>query len=293
MGIESAITFDDPIITAYRDHCQAYLRGISIYEIFCEQLGKEDGSSKAKGGSMHFYNSKNNFFGGNGIVGAQIPIGAGLAFALKYKQRKNIAITIYGDGAANQGQLYEASNMASLWKLPCIFLVENNGYAMGTSVERHANETRFHHRLGNVPGFDLDGLNVFSVKAGMQYCKENCPERGPMTLNVHTYRYHGHSMSDPGITYRTRDEVNFFRKEKDCIEFVKRVLIENSVMTANEVKDMEKEVKKFVDDASKRAQESKPIDKKVLLEDIYHPDEDWYIRGPLYEDSHFPEGKPY
>lgn len=293
MGIESAQTFDDPIITAYRDHCQAYLRGISIYEIFCEMLGKEDGSSKSKGGSMHYYHSGNNFYGGNGIVGAQIPVGTGLAFALKYKQQRNIAITMYGDGAANQGQLFEASNMAYLWQLPCVYLVENNKYAMGTSIERSANEIRFHRRLGNVPGFDLDGLNVFSVKSALEYCKENCPDRGPITLNVHTYRYHGHSMSDPGITYRTRDEVNYFRKEKDCIEYVKRVLVENSVMTQNEVKDMEKECRKFVDDAAKKAQNAKNIGESVLQEDIYAPGEDWYIRGPLYEDSHFPSGKPY
>lgn len=181
MGIEAALNYDDAIITAYRDHCQAYLRGISIFEIFCEMLGKEGGSSKCKGGSMHYYHSKNNFYGGNGIVGAQIPVGTGLGFALKYKGMKNIAVTMYGDGAANQGQLFESSNMAELWKLPVVFLCENNRYGMGTSIERASNETRLHRRLGNVGGFDLDGLNVFAVKSALAYCKKNCPENGPLT----------------------------------------------------------------------------------------------------------------
>jgi pyruvate dehydrogenase E1 component alpha subunit len=264
MGIELACTFDDAIITAYRDHCQAYLRGISVFQIFCEMLGKEGGSSKCKGGSMHYYSPKNNFYGGNGIVGAQIPIGAGLAFALKYKKKPNIAISMYGDGAANQGQLYEASNMAQLWNLPVVFLCENNRYGMGTSIERASNETRLHRRLGNVPGMDLDGLNVFAVKNVIDYCKVNCLVNGPITLNVHTYRYHGHSMSDPGITYRTREEVSFMRKEKDCIEYIKRVLTENNVMTAPEIKDMEKEVKKGVDADAKRAQEQDVISLDVL-----------------------------
>jgi pyruvate dehydrogenase E1 component alpha subunit len=290
MGLESALTFDDALITAYRDHCQAYLRGISLFSIFTEMLGREGGSSKCKGGSMHYYNSTNNFYGGNGIVGAQIPVGTGLGFALKYKGRPNIAITMYGDGAANQGQLFESANMAYLWKLPVVYLCENNGYAMGTSVARSANEVRFHKRLGNVAGFELDGLNVFHVREALKYAKENCPTLGPLTLNVHTYRYHGHSMSDPGVTYRTRDEVNFYRKEKDCIEFVKRILIENSVMTQAEVKDMEKEVKKNVDAESKRAQESPIISKDVLLEDVYAKDEEWFIRAPLFEDSRFSQG---
>ena len=235
MGIEAAITFDDPLITAYRDHCQAYFRGISVYAIMAEMLGKEGGASKGKGGSMHYYSSKNNFYGGNGIVGAQVPVGVGLGFALKYKNRKNIAIAMYGDGAANQGQLFESSNMAQLWKLPVVFFCENNLYGMGTSIERASNETKLHRRFGKVAGFQCDGQNVFSVKAALKYAKENCPELGPLCINALTYRYHGHSMSDPGITYRSRDEVNYVRKEKDCIEYVKRIMLENGMMDAAEV----------------------------------------------------------
>ena len=291
MGVEAALTFDDALITAYRDHCQAYLRGISMFEIFCEMLGNTGGSSKCKGGSMHYYNSTNNFYGGNGIVGAQIPVGTGLAFALQYKQKANIAITMYGDGAANQGQLFEAANIAYLWKLPVVYLCENNKYGMGTSIERASNETAFHKRLGNVAGIELDGLNVFQVREIIKFAKEKCPTMGPLALNVHTYRYHGHSMSDPGVTYRTRDEVTFYRKEKDCIEYVKRLLMENDVMTAPEIKDLEKEVRTFIDGEVKRAQAQPKIDLSVLLEDIYAPGEDHYVRAPLYQDSHFPHEK--
>lgn len=293
MGMESALTYDDCVITAYRDHCNAYLRGIGVFEIFAEMLGKEGGSSKGKGGSMHYYNRQNNYYGGNGIVGAQIPVGAGLAFALKYQNKPNIAVAIYGDGAANQGQLYEASNIAKLWNLPCVFMCENNKYGMGTSIERASNEIRFHRRLGTVPGFDVDGLNVFAVREAYRYAKQHCPTKGPLTMNVHTYRYHGHSMSDPGITYRDREEVNYYRKELDCIDYLKRIMMENNIMSAAEIKEQEKEIRKFIDTEAKRAQGQPPVSMDYLLEDIYAPGEDWYIRGPLYEEGHFPEGKKY
>ena len=272
MGLEAGITFDDPLITAYRDHCQAYLRGISVFEIIAEMLGNEGGSSKGKGGSMHFYNSKNHFYGGNGIVGAQISVGTGLAFALKYNNptgNKNIAVTMYGDGAANQGQLFESSNMAFLWKLPIVYFLENNNYAMGTSVERSANNPKFHERLGNIPGLTVDGLNVFQVREIMKMCKRWCPQNGPINLNVITYRYHGHSMSDPGLSYRTREEVTNIRKTKDCIEYVKQVAREHKLLTEEEIENIINEAKEVVDQETERALKSPPVSLKYLTQDVY------------------------
>ena len=170
-GMEAGLTYDDAIITAYRDHCQALARGDTPYRVIAEMTGKRTGSSGGKGGSMHYYNSKNNFYGGNGIVGAQVPVGAGLAFALKYKKQPNIAITMYGDGAANQGQIAEAANMAALWKLPCVFMCENNLYGMGTSNERAAHNTDYFRRGDKIPGFKCDAQNVLMVRETMKWTK--------------------------------------------------------------------------------------------------------------------------
>lgn len=203
-------------------------------------MGKSTGSSGGKGGSMHFYNRETNFYGGNGIVGAQIPVGTGLAFAQKYAKEKNFTVAMYGDGAANQGQLFEACNIAGLWKLPCIYLCENNTYGMGTSQDRAAHNTNFYERGDKIPGFKIEGQNVLMVREAIKWAGAYVVENGPIFLEMFTYRYHGHSMSDPGITYRTKDEVSDVRASRDPLEIVRKMLIEFGWADADELKTAEK-----------------------------------------------------
>lgn len=227
--------------------------------------GKRTGSSGGKGGSMHYYNSENNFYGGNGIVGAQVPVGVGLAFALKYQNKPNISVSMYGDGAANQGQLFEAANMAALWKLPAVFLCENNLYGMGTSNARAAANTKYYARGDTIPGFKCDAQNVLIVRETMKWTKQFCIKNGPLFIEYSTYRYHGHSMSDPGTTYRTRDEIKHVRDYRDPIGLVKHMLIENSWATEKELKAIEKEVRASVEaDVAKIMNDPEPT-----FEDMY------------------------
>ena len=254
-------------------------------------LGKKDGSSRGKGGSMHYYNTSQNFYGGNGIVGAQIPVGAGLSFALKYKgnPNKNVAVAMYGDGAANQGQLYEAANMAALWKLPIIFLCENNRYSMGTSVERHsAGGHDFHKKVYSVPGIRInDGMCVYNIKNSMEFAKRYAAEHGPIMVSIDTYRYHGHSMSDPGITYRNSQEVQEVRKTIDCIKKLQKVILDFGFSDADTLKTLDRDIKKRIENDVKRAQQCEVSPKEWLTKDIYNGNERFFIRAPNYEDSVF------
>lgn len=233
--MEAALTFDDPLIGAYRIHCQTYKRGYSVREIVAEMLGKGNGATGGKGGSMHYYKKSTNFYGGNGIVGAQMPVGVGLAFALKYQKKANVASIMFGDGAANQGQLFEAANMAKLWNLPALFICENNKYGMGTSIERSSMNPLFFTRGDAIPGFRIDGNNVFEVREAFKWAKGWSIEHGPLFIELITYRYHGHSMSDPGVSYRKREEVQDYRKTKDPILTLKNLATEFKLASEEEL----------------------------------------------------------
>lgn len=268
VGMEYAITRNDSIITSYRDHCQHIARGGTVEQVMAELFGRQTGATKGLGGSMHMYNKNSNFYGGCGIVGAQIPLGVGLSFAHKYRKDGSVAITMYGDGAANQGQKYEALNMAGLWDLPTIFVCENNHYGMGTAEWRGSKSPAFYTRGDYIPGLKVDGMDVLAVKQAVSFAKKHVLENGPIILEMDTYRYHGHSMSDPGSTYRTRDEISHMRQERDPIERVKKLLTSLGV-EASVLKGIEREVKKEVDAAIEAAKTAPSPPLNWLWKNIY------------------------
>ncbi|VDM95315.1 unnamed protein product [Thelazia callipaeda] len=275
---------DDSIITSYRCHAWTYLTGSKISQILSELTGRRTGNVHGKGGSMHMYNK--NFYGGNGIVGAQQALGAGLAFAHKYYNQKNVAYTLYGDGAANQGQLYEAINMCALWSLPCIFICENNGYGMGTPAHRASAITDYYTRGDFIPGIWADGMDVLAVRETIRWAREYCNSgKGPLMLELATYRYSGHSMSDPGTSYRTRDEVQEVRKTRDPVTSFKDKIVSAGLATENELKEFDKEAKKEVDAAVKVAHNEPPLPPESLYCDIYHNTPPQYVRGVTLDES--------
>ncbi|KAG4377490.1 hypothetical protein AAZX31_18G121300 [Glycine max] len=269
VGMEAAITRKDCIITAYRDHCTFLARGGTLIEVFAELMGRRDGCSKGKGGSMHFYRKEGGFYGGHGIVGAQVPLGCGLAFAQKYCKDENVTFSMYGDGAANQGQLFEALNISALWDLPSILVCENNHYGMGTAEWRAAKSPSYYKRGDYVPGLKVDGMDALAVKQACKFAKEFALKNGPIILEMDTYRYHGHSMSDPGSTYRTRDEISGVRQERDPIERVRKLLLTHEIATEKELKDIEKEIRKEVDEAIAKAKESQMPEPSDLFTNVY------------------------
>ena len=269
-GTETAIKKDDKIITAYRDHGHPLTRGMEPKYLMAELFGKITGCSKGKGGSMHIFDKKNHFYGGHGIVGGQIPLGAGLALADQYLGNKNVTICLMGDGAVRQGALHEAFNMAMLWKLPVIFMIENNNYAMGTSVERTSNVHDL-YKLGSayeMPSFQVDGMRCEAVHEAVAEAAERARKGdGPTLLEVKTYRYRGHSMSDPG-TYRSKDEVEDYKK-LDPIEQVLATLKKNKWIDEKGVEAMEAKIKKLVEESIKFAEESPFTDPSEHYKDVY------------------------
>ncbi|KAM7181742.1 pyruvate dehydrogenase E1 component subunit alpha, somatic form, mitochondrial isoform 1-T1 [Macrochelys suwanniensis] len=279
VGLEAAIKPTDHLITAYRVHGYAYTRGTSVREILAELTGRKGGCAKGKGGSMHMY--AQNFYGGNGIVGAQVPLGAGIALACKYFGKDEICLTLYGDGAANQGQIFETYNMAALWKLPCIFICENNRYGMGTSVERAAASTDYYKRGDYIPGIRVDGMDILCVREATKFAAEHCRSgKGPMLMELQTYRYHGHSMSDPGISYRTREEIQEVRSKSDPITLLKDRMVNNSLSSVEELKEIDVEVRKEIEEAAQFATTDPEPPLEELGNYIYKNEPPFEVRGP-------------
>jgi len=270
IGMQLALKDGDQVITGYRDHGHMLATGMSPRGVMAELTGRQSGYSRGKGGSMHMFSKEKNFYGGHGIVGAQVSLGTGLAFANRYRENDNVSLAYFGDGAANQGQVYESFNMAALWKLPVIYIIENNRYAMGTSTQRASAQSNFSLR-GNsfgIPGYQVDGMDVRAVNAAAIEAVEHCRSgKGPIILEMMTYRYRGHSMSDPA-KYRSKDEVQKMRSDHDPIEQVKARILEKKYATEDELKKIDKEVRDIVADSADFAQTDPEPDTSELYTDI-------------------------
>jgi len=271
VGMQMALKKGDQVITGYRDHGHMLATGMEARGVMAELTGRRGGYSKGKGGSMHMFSIEKNFYGGHGIVGAQVSLGTGLAFANRYRGNDFVSLTYFGDGAANQGQVYESFNMAELWKLPVVYVIENNKYAMGTSVARSSAVSDFSKRGASfgIPGVNVDGMDVEAVQqAGLEafeYCRAG---KGPIILSMNTYRYRGHSMSDPA-KYRTKDELTEMREKHDPIENFGKKLIERGLVNEQDLKQMDAEVKRVVVEAAEFATESPEPALSELYTDIY------------------------
>jgi pyruvate dehydrogenase E1 component alpha subunit len=271
VGLEACTKEGDKRVTSYRDHGHMLACGMDANGVMAELTGRSGGYSRGKGGSMHMFSREKHFYGGHGIVGAQVPLGAGLAFADKYKGNDNVTFTYFGDGAANQGQVYETYNMAELWDLPIIFVIENNGYAMGTSVKRSTKSTTLFGRglAYGIPGEQVDGMDVLAVKEAGEKAVAHCRAgKGPYILEMMTYRYRGHSMSDPA-KYRTREEVEKIKTEKDAIEHVRDLLLNAGLASEDDLKAIDKNIKDIVNASAEFAKDSPEPDVSELFTDIY------------------------
>ncbi|NNE29339.1 MAG: pyruvate dehydrogenase (acetyl-transferring) E1 component subunit alpha [Saprospiraceae bacterium] len=269
-GMVTAIRPEDAVATAYRQHGTALSRGIPAKACMAELFGKATGVVKGKGGSMHFFSKEKRFFGGNGIVGAQIPIGTGIAFAEKYKGTDNLCVTMFGDGAARQGALYESFNMAMTWNLPVLYICENNGYAMGTSVERTSNVEDL-YKIGaafDMPSEPVDGMDPIAVHEALTKAAKHIRDgKGPYYLEIKTYRYKGHSVSDPA-RYRTKEELKEY-KDQDPVKGLEAQILQEGIATEAEVKEIKDKIKEEIDEAVKFAEESPYPDPSALFEDNY------------------------
>jgi pyruvate dehydrogenase E1 component alpha subunit len=272
VGMKLAMRDGDQMITGYRDHGHMLACGMDPKGVMAELTGRRGGYSKGKGGSMHMFSLEQKFYGGHGIVGAQVPLGTGLAFANKYRGNNNVCLTYFGDGAANQGQVYESFNMAELWKLPVVYVIENNRYAMGTSVARSSAQPDLWKRGAsfNIPGAQIDGMDVRAVKAAAEQAIAWCRSgKGPTVLEMLTYRYRGHSMSDPA-KYRTKEEVDKVRTEHDPIEQVRRRLLDKKWASEDDLKKIDAAVRAIVNEASEFATHDTEPDPSELYTDVYH-----------------------
>jgi len=270
VGMQATAGPNDSVVTSYRDHGHMLACDMDPKGVMAELTGRRGGYSKGKGGSMHMFSREKNFYGGHGIVGAQMPIGTGLAFASKYKKDGGVAHAYCGDGAINQGQIYEVFNMAELWKLPVIYVIENNRYGMGTSIERASATTELYRRGDSfgIPGKQVDGMDVLSVKAAAEEAAAWCRAgKGPFILEMKTYRYRGHSMSDPA-KYRDKEEVSKVRKESDPIDNIRDKIFAAKAADEAQLKDLDKEIKAIVSAAAEFAQQSEEPDPSELYTDI-------------------------
>jgi pyruvate dehydrogenase E1 component alpha subunit len=270
VGMQAALREGDTVVTSYRDHGHMLACGMDPKGVMAELAGRRCGYSRGKGGSMHMFSREKNFFGGHGIVGAQVPIGTGLGFAHHYRANGLISVTYLGDGAINQGQVYESFNMASLWKLPVVYVIENNRYGMGTSIDRASARTDFFHRgmAYGIPGEQVDGMNVLAVhEAGLAATEHARSGQGPIILEMMTYRYRGHSMSDPA-KYRTREEVNRVRAEQDLIDQARQRLLDGGTTEAA-LKEIDGAVRGLVAEAAQFAQDCPEPDPAELWTDVW------------------------
>jgi pyruvate dehydrogenase E1 component alpha subunit len=271
VGMQMALKEGDAVITGYRDHGHMLAAGMDPKGVMAELTGRSHGYSKGKGGSMHMFSAEKGFYGGHGIVAAQVPLGTGLAFANKYRGKDNVSLTYFGDGAANQGQVYESFNMAKLWMLPVVYIIENNQYAMGTSLKRASATVDLYQRgaAHGIPGEHVDGMDVRAVKAAgdraVKWCREG---NGPIILEMLTYRYRGHSMSDPA-KYRTREEVEKVRTEHDPIEQVRKRAIQKKWASEDELKKIDAKVREVVNEAAEFATNDREPDPSELYTDVY------------------------
>jgi pyruvate dehydrogenase E1 component alpha subunit len=271
VGLQMAMREGDQVITGYRDHGHMLATGMDPRGVMAELTGRRGGYSHGKGGSMHMFSKEKHFYGGHGIVGAQVPIGTGLAFANRYRSNGSVSLTFFGDGAANQGQVYESFNMAKLWSLPVVYVIENNQYAMGTSSKRSSATTDLCRRglSFDIPGERVDGMDVRAVKAAGDMALEHARSgNGPIILEMVTYRYRGHSMSDPA-KYRSKEEVQKMRTEHDAIEQVKARLVDKGWASEDDLKEVDKEIRRIVNEATEFAQQDPEPDPSELWTDIY------------------------
>jgi pyruvate dehydrogenase E1 component alpha subunit len=270
-GMKQAKSSGDKVITSYRNHGHAISSGIPMKNVFAELMGRIDGCSKGKGGSMHMFNPDNNYYGGHGIVGSQVSLGTGIAFAEQYNNTGNLCLTALGDGAVHQGQTHESLNMAALWNLPIIYIIENNEYAMGTSVSRSSQVKDLCDKGAShgIKGVQVDGMDINAVyEAGLKACEHVRSGKGPIILEMKTYRYKGHSVSDPA-NYRSKEELDSYKGERDPIASLEQYILENKFSTEDEIKELKKQLKDEVKQAYEEADKSPVPDESELYKDIY------------------------